>query len=144
MQVVNDIRVSINEFINGVVFNYGRSADTALASAVLEINQWFVHLDPVTIEGELQNFERARIQIGFLLQDAPDSSYDANDTNLEIDLSIEEIQQKAKLKALEWANYFVDNYKYNGITYSVAPVTRIKNVMSGVLLTMQVSYKQSC
>ena len=144
MQIVSDIRESVNDHIKDGVFNYGRATDTALASANLEVVSWFVHLDPVQIDGEVNLNERARVDIGFLQQDKPDSSFDAVDSNLDIDASIEQIQSDAKDLSLQWLNYFLDNYKYSCTTYTIRDVTRIKNVMSGVLLSVTFLYKPKC
>lgn len=143
MQIINDIRESVNQSIIGSLFNYGRNYDTALASAKLEVDNYFIHLDPLEFSGVINETETANVNIGFLLQDKPDSEYDS-ETNLDISDSIEDIQDNCKIKCLEWLNYFADNYKYQVVNYSITPATRIKNVMSGVLLTFSVTYKPSC
>lgn len=141
--IQQNIREHIAKFIPTSVFNYGRPADTALASAEISIDDWFIHLDPVTFEGTVDDKETARIVIGFLKQDSPDSSFD-NENELSINDSIELLQHNAKLKALSWLNDFLDNYRYGAVTYTLTPATRIKNVMSGVLLTVNLNYKQRC
>lgn len=141
--IVDDIREHLSTFIKGSVFSYGRPFDTALAAATIEIDQWFIHLDPVTFDGIANDSEKCKLSIGFLLQDKPDSTFD-KDENLDIDDSIEMIQSDAKVKALLWLNDFLDNYTFSGSTYTITPVTRIKNVMSGVLLNVTLSYKPTC
>lgn len=141
--IQQDIREHIATYIPTAVFSYGRPFDTALDAAKIEIDEYFIHLDPIRFEGVVNDIETANISIGFLLQDTPDSEYD-NENNLDITDSIETIQNNAKVKALAWLNDFLDNYTFSGSTYSITPVTRIKNVMSGVLLTVQLRYKPTC
>lgn len=141
--IQQDIREHIATFDSTAVFSYGRPFDTALDAATIEIDQYFIHLDPIRFEGVVNETELANVSIGFLLQDKPDSSFD-NENNLDITDSIETIQHNAKVKALSWLNDFLDNYTFSGSTYTITPVTRIKNVMSGVLLTLQLRYKPTC
>jgi len=141
--IVDDIREHLRTYLKDSVFSYGRPFDTALASATIKIDEWFVHLDPVTFEGIADDTEKCKLSIGFLLQDKPDAEFDA-DENLDINDSTEEIQWLGKVKALAWLNDFLDNYTFSGSTYTITPVTRIKNVMSGALLNVTLSYKPTC
>lgn len=144
MQIVNDIRESVNTYIDGVVFNYGRKFDHAIETNKIEVDGWFVHLDPITLNGKSNDGTKtATVNIGFLKQDNPDSEYD--DTNeLEITPSIEILQSDANQKAVDWLNYFLDNYHYSDGNYTLTPATRIVNVMSGCLMNVSLSFKQSC
>lgn len=141
--ILDDIRGSIKKFIPTAVFSYGRSFDAALASATVEIDEWFIHLDPISFNGTLNEFENAVVNIVFLKQDKPDSEFDKAQ-NLEISKSIEEIHSEAKDKAISWVNDFLDNYLFSGSSYTLTPAIRVKNVMSGVLLNLTISYKPSC
>lgn len=141
--IVDDIREHLSTYLIGSVFSYGRAFDTALATANIEIDKWFIHLDPVTFEGEINIFERVKLSIGFLKQDKPDSSFDDSE-NLDTSESIEAIQSEAKDTATAWLNDFLDNYLFSGNSYSITPVTRVKNVMSGCLINVTLSYKPSC
>ena len=142
--IIQDIREHLTKYLSSAVFSYGRPFDTALASTNIEIDEWFIHLDPITYEGTLNNStESVRLSIGFLKQDVPDSSYDEAE-NLDINESIETIQQDAKKTAINWLIDFLDNYQYSDSLFTLTPVTRVKNVMSGILLNVTLSYKVQC
>jgi len=143
MTIQDEIRESIKAYSSTAVFSYGRNFDTALKTYKDEIQEWFVFLDPISFSGQANNTESANVVIGFLKQDTPDSSYDKDD-NLEINQSIEEIQSEAHVFALGWLNYFLDNYKYSDSTYTLDPITRIKNVMSGKLMRVTFNGKPKC
>ncbi len=142
--LIDDIRESIKGYIKTSVFSYGRSFDTALKASEELVTDYFIHLDPLTYNGKSNDsIESVNISLGFLLQDKPDSQYDKED-NLDITDSIEEIQASTKLKANGWLNYFLDNYRYSDAEYEILPITRVKNVMSGSLLKVKLSYKNPC
>ena len=141
--IQDDIREHLKTYLKDSVFSYGRPFDTALASANIKFNDWFIHLDPVSYGGTPGDSENCKLSMGFLLQDKPDSQFDAAE-NLDLDASIEQIQNDAKTLAVNWLNDFLDNYKFSGSTYAITPVTRIKNVMSGVLLVVTLNYKPTC
>lgn len=142
--LIDDIRESIKSYIKTSVFSYGRPFDTALESSKESIQDYFIHLDPLTYNGKSNDAtEYVNISLGFLLQDKPDSSYDKVE-NLDITESIEEIQSSTKLKAIGWLNYLLDNYHYSDAEYEILPITRVKNVMSGSLLKVKLSYKTPC
>ena len=141
--IQDDIREHLKIYKPTAVFSYGRNFDTALDSNLKLITDWFIALDPITFNGNVNDTESAQVVMGFLKQDSPDSTYDKDD-NLEIDLSIEEIQSDAHTFALAWLNDFLDNYKYSAVTYTLTPITRIKNVMSGKLLTVTFNGKPTC
>jgi hypothetical protein len=143
MTIQDEIREHIKIFKPTAIFSYGRSFDTSLKTALDLITDWFIYLEPVTFNGQANNTESATIVMGFLKQDSPDSSYDKDD-NLDIDPSIEEIQSDAHTLALLWLNDFLDNYKYSDSTYTLEPITRIKNVMSGKLLRVTFNGKPKC
>jgi len=141
--IQDDIREHLKTYKPTAVFSYGRNFDTALDSNLKLIIDWFIPLDPISFNGVVNDTESANVVMGFLKQDSPDSSYDKDD-NLEIDLSIEEIQAEAHKFALDWLNDFLDNYKYSVVNYTLDPVTRIKNVMSGKLLRVTFNGKPTC
>jgi len=142
--IINDIREHLSTYISNGVFSYGRAFDTALASANIEIDEWFIHLDPITERGKLNESTLLYdVGIGFLKQDKPDSSYDEAE-NMDIDPSIETIQKEAYVKAKAWLGDFLDNYPYSDGDFNITPVTRIKNVMSGCFLKVTLSGKSSC
>jgi hypothetical protein len=143
MTIQDEIREHLKTFKPTAIFSYGRSFDTSLKTALDLITDWFIYLEPVTFNGQADNIESSQIVLGFLKQDSPDSSYDKDD-NLDIDPSIEEIQSDAHKLALQWLNDFLDNHNYSDGTYTIAPITRIKNVMSGVLLTVTLNGKPKC
>lgn len=141
--ILDDIRADIAKNIPTAVLSYGRPFDTALASANISIDDWFIHIDPLTYDGNLNNGESVKLVIGFLKQDAPDSSFDDVE-NLDVTDSIERLQNDAKVKAVNWLKNFLDNYKYSESNYTILPATRVKNVMSGIVLTVTLSYKLPC
>jgi hypothetical protein len=141
--IQQDIREHIKKYKPTAIFNYGRSFDTALAAANNSVQDWFIFLDPVVFTGVPNETESANVLIGFLKQDSPHSEFDA-DSNLEIDLSIEQIQDEAHTLAVAWLNEFLDTYKYSATAYTLNTVTRIKNVMSGKTLSVTFNYKPSC
>lgn len=141
--IQDDIREHLKTYKPTAVFSYGRNFDTALKSNLDLITEWFVTLDPISFNGVVNDTESASAVMGFLKQDSPDSAYDKDD-NLDIDLSIEEIQAEAHTFALAWLNDFLDNYKYSVVNYTLDPITRIKNVMSGKLLRVTFNGKPTC
>jgi hypothetical protein len=142
--IQDDIREHLKVYKPSAVFSYGRSFDTALKAYENEVIDWFIFLDPVTFTGQANNTESSNVVIGFMKQDRPDSAF-AKDDNLELDLSIEEIQSEAHTLALGWLNDFLDTYrKYSDGSYTLEPITRIKNVMSGKLLRVTLNGKPSC
>lgn len=142
--IQDDIREHLKVYKPNAVFSYGRSFDTALKAYENQVIDWFIFLDPVTFTGQSDNTESSNIVIGFLKQDKPDSSFDKDD-NLDIDPSVEEIQTEAHILALAWLNNFLDTYrKYSDGTYTLEPITRIKNVMSGKLLRVTFNGKPTC
>jgi hypothetical protein len=141
--IQDDIREHLKTYKPTAVFSYGRNFDTALKSNIDLITEWFVTLDPVSFNGVVNDTESSNIVMGFLKQDSPDSTFDKDD-NLDIDLSIEEIQSDAHTFALAWLNDFLDNYKYSVGNYTLDPITRIKNVMSGKLLRVTFNGKPTC
>lgn len=143
MSLINDIRQHTKVFDPQATFSYGRPFDTALASAKEEVLGYFIHVDPITFGGITDGTESAPVTIGFLKQDSPDSEYD-KDQNLDITPSIEELQDAAKIFAVQWLNSFLDTYQYGAANYTITPVTRIKNVMSGVMLSVTFNYKTPC
>jgi hypothetical protein len=145
MTIIQAIRESVQDSIQNSLFVYGRNSDTALESAK-ELNiGTFVYLEPIQKTGNLTDgFLTDNITIGFLTQDEPDSSSD-EDINEE---SIESMEQKvAEMEnvAIDWLDYFCNNYTYslNG-NYNLQPVFRIKNVMTGGLLTFQFIEPKQC
>lgn len=144
--IIDDIRASIKTYSPTSVFSYGRPADTAIASAKIGIDDWFIHLDPISTDGNAtDNNLSTPLSFGFLRQDKPDSEYD-EDQNLDIDPSIESIQKEAQTFAIGWLDHFMDNYgnQYSNTTYNISPATRVKNVMSGVLFRATFTYKGTC
>lgn len=142
--LIDDIRESTTTFIPQSVFSYGRSFDTALDAAKIEVDQWFIHLDPITFTGTTpDNAISAPLSLGFLKQDTPDSEFDQAQ-NLEITQSIEEIHDEALTLAVRWLNNFLDTYTYGTATYTAIPIVRVKNVMSGILLNVTFIYKLPC
>lgn len=141
--IQNDIRTHLKEYKPTSIVNYGRSFDTALEAAKKEIQDWFIFIDPIKYSGTINETETATAVIGFLKQDSPHSAYDVDD-NFEMSDSIEEIQDEAHTLALSWLSAFLDSYKYSVGNYSLDPLTRVKNVMSGVLFTVDFNYKPSC
>jgi|TARA_R110000868_G_scaffold240723_2_gene495237 hypothetical protein len=143
MTLQDEIKESLKLYSPNIVISYGRSFDTALATYRDEIQEWFAFIDPISFNGKANDIESANLVIGFLKQDEPDSSFDKDD-NLELNQSIEEIQSDAHTFALGWLNYFLDNYNYSDGNYTLDPVTRIKNVMSGKLLKVTLNGKPKC
>lgn len=139
--IVDDIRNSIGINIKRSVFSYGRSYDTAISTAKIEIDQWFVFIDPIFYSGEvIDGTKTAPVFIGFIKQDKPDSEFDT-EQNKDSFESIEQVQEEAQEVALTWLEYFRENYNYQVGAWSISPVTRVKNVMSGVVMQVSFSYK---
>lgn len=145
MTIIQAIRESIQDSIPNSLFVYGRNSDTALESAK-ELNiGTFVYLEPITKTSNLTDgFLTDNIVIGFLTQDEPDSSSDEQ-INEESILSMEEKIAEMENVAIDWLDYFCNNYNYalSG-SYTVQPVFRIKNVMTGVLITTQFIEPKQC
>lgn len=145
MTIIQAIRESIQDSIPNSLFVYGRNSDTALESAK-ELNiGTFVYLEPITKTSNLTDgFLTDNIVIGFLTQDEPDSSSD-KEINEESSLSMEEKIAEMENVAIDWLDYFCNNYTYslNG-NYNIQPVFRIKNVMTGVLMTFQFIEPKQC
>ena len=143
MTIQDQIRESLKIYSPEAVMSYGRNFDTAIKTYKDEITEWFVFLDPISINGKAGDTISNNITIGFLKQDAPDALYDKTD-NLEMTPSTEDIQDAAEVFALGWLDYFLDTYKYSDSNYTLDAVTRIKNVMSGKLLRVTLNGKPSC
>lgn len=144
--ITQDIRQSFVIYSPSTVFNYGRPADTTLAAAKIEIDDWFVHLDPVSTDGTMPDKNlTTSVSLGFLRQDTPDSEYD-DAQELSINDSIEKLQADAQTFAIGWLDFFMDNYgrKYGTATFRIQPATRVKNVMSGILFNVTFTYKAPC
>lgn len=145
MTIIQAIRESVQDSIQNSLFVYGRNSDTALESAK-ELNiGTFVYLEPIQKTGNLTDgFLTDNITIGFLTQDEPDSSSD-EEINEESSESMEQKVADMENVAIDWLDYFCNNYTYslNG-NYNLQPVFRIKNVMTGVLLTFQFIEPKQC
>lgn len=145
MTIIQAIRESVQDSIQNSLFVYGRNSDTALESAK-ELNiGTFVYLEPIQKTGNLTDgFLTNNITIGFLTQDEPDSSSD-EEINEESSESMEQKVAEMENVAIDWLDYFCNNYTYslNG-NYNLQPVFRIKNVMTGVLLTFQFIEPKQC
>lgn len=144
MTLQDEIRKHLTKYLPSSVFSYGRAFDTALSAAKLEINDLFIHLDPIETTGKASDGVIVkRVSIGFLKKDKPDSVFDKEE-NLEITPSVEEIQNSTETTAINWLSDFLDNYNYSDGDYTIRPITKVKNVMSGVLLTVNFSGKIKC
>ena len=144
MTITDEIREHLAIYLKQSVFSYGRAFDTALAAAKIPVNYWFIHLDPIEINGKANDaVQSIRLSMGFLKQDKPNSAFDKAE-NLDIDESIEEIQATAATEAINWLNDFLNEYPYSDGDYNIKPLTRVKSVMSGVLLTVTISGKIKC
>jgi len=147
MTLVESIRESINNCtdIKNAMFVYGRESDTALEAAKEQNIGTFVYLEPISKTiGVEDATQLANIVIGFLTQDEPDSSSD-EEINEESTSSMEKKVAEMESVANLWLNYFFNNYTYriNGV-YTLSPVFRIKNVMTGVLLTFSLIEPKQC
>jgi hypothetical protein len=147
MTLVQSIRESVKNCsdITNPLFVHGRSADTALASAKERVDGTFVYLEPITkTVGSEDSTQGAAIVIGFLTQDEPSSSSD-EELNEADELSMEEKVSAMETQATNWLDYFFDNYLFRiSGTYTVTPVFRIKNVMTGVFLTFTLIEPKQC
>lgn len=147
--IVDDIRESVKLFLPDSEFSYGRKFDTAIEASATTIKDYFVAMDPIRIVSTRSDKSRtASIVMAFLVLDKTDSNYDKG-TNKDVELSIEEKQANATLKAEEWVDYFMDiwskktgNTKYQISSLSINPLTRIKDVMSGVSIEFDLVYKR--
>lgn len=147
MTLVQKIRESVNNCpsLTNPLFVHGRSSDTALDAAKEQNIGDFVYLEPITKTGNTDvSTQLTTIVIGFLTQDEPHSESDEV-INEEETLSMEEKVNDMELKALAWLNYLFDNYtlRISG-NYTLTPVFRIKNVMTGVLLQFQLIEPKEC
>lgn len=144
MTLIQKIRTSVNNNIKNSLFVYGRNSDTALESAkVLNVGT-FVYLEPINKSFSItDSFYTCSITIGFLTQDEPDSESD-EELNEDMSLSMETKVADMETIAIEWLNTFAteDNYTINTVT--LQPVFRIKNVMTGVLLTFDLIEPKQC
>lgn len=149
--ITQDIRESVLLYLPTAEFSYGRKFDTAVEASKIKVNDYFVALDPISIRGSLLNKERvATISIAFLKLDSGDSNYD-NATNVALTDSIEKIQDDSITTAELWANYFQNvwsknnnNQRYMFGEISFNGLTRVKDMMSGVLASFTLTYKVNC
>ena len=147
MTIVQSIRESVKNCtdITNPLFVHGRSSDTALDSAKEQNTGTFVYLEPITKTVAVEDSTQlCSIVIGFLTQDEPDSESD-EEINEESSLSMEEKVAQMETEATAWLDYFFDNYNYRiSGNYTLAPVFRIKGVMTGVLLTFSLIEPKQC
>lgn len=147
MTLVEQIRESVNQcgVITNPLFVHGRDSDTALDAAKEQNIGTFVYLEPITKTGTTDiSTQTATIVIGFLTQDEPDSESDEEVNEASI-LSMEEKINNMEVEALSWLGYLFDNYNLRMAgTYTLSPVYRIKNVMTGVLLTFNLIEPKQC
>lgn len=121
-------------------FIYGRSFDSALQSSILSTEVAYVFLDPVIKNGTVfSSTSTYNISIGFIKQDAPDSS------EVEREVIVDEMEA---LCISFLTNLFENNVTINGDvimldSYTITPIYRIKNVCSGVLCTFTLTFSQN-
>lgn len=137
MLLVDNIRASLqNVGVDLDSFVYGRSFDSALETHIKPTIVSFVFLDPITKVGTLDDGSEVNsISIGFIKQDAPDSS------ELEREALVDEMDELA-LTFL--TNLYSSTPLFQLGQYSMAPIYRIKNVCSGVLYTFTAIGKRPC
>ncbi len=150
--IVDDIRESVKLFMPESEFSYGRRFDTAIEASRIKISDYFVAMDPVRHSTQRADKNRtASIVMAFLVLDKTDSNYDKATNKDAVELSIEEKQAEALLKAEQWADYFINVWcrlptktKYSIQTMQIDPLTRIKDIMSGVSVQFDLIYKTPC
>lgn len=145
MNIVQDIRESVKAANSQASFSYGRKWDTALEALILVTKDSLVCLDPVTYTGTVNdNTETANVSITFLKHDTKESIYD-KEVNESINDSMEEIVNICKADAQTWLSYFNDNYTlYQPLQYTMFPVHKIKDMCSGVNVSIQFQYNKGC
>lgn len=149
--IVDDIRESVKLFMPTSEFSYGRRFDTAIEASNIQVSDYFVAMDPVRHStSRIDKNRTASVVMAFLVLDMDDSNYD-KESNKDVELSIEEKQANALIKAEQWADYFIDvwcrisgNTKYSITSMQINPLTRIKDMMSGVSVEFDLVYKKPC
>lgn len=141
-----DIRESLTEFDENIVFSYGRSLDNALKSAKEDINSYLVCLDPPSYTGSLiDSNETKQISLSWLKLDQADSEADEvlNDGQIE---SMEAIVKDCHDKGVQWLKSFADTHynKYTINNYTGFEAFRVKHMMTGFVFTLSVSHKLPC
>jgi len=149
--ITQDIRESVLLYLPTAEFSYGRKFDTAVEASKIKVTDYFVALDPISIRGSLISKEKiATISIAFLKLDSGDSNFD-NATNVATTDSIEKIQDDSLIVAENWAYYFQNTWSKNNSNQrymfgeiTANGLTRVKDMMSGVLLNFTLTYKVNC
>lgn len=141
--IVDDIRSSLEEYNQNIIFSHGRPLDTALTSAKLQISNYLVCLDPIPVNGVLGDKNRTgSITISWLKLDKADSHADKALNSSAIQ-SMEEIANECDEQCMTWANLFAETFtsKYLFGSYSGFSAYKVKHQVTGFVLTFQVTYK---
>lgn len=141
--IVDDIRSSLTQYNQDIEFSHGRPLDTALSAVKLKINNYLVCLDTIPVNGTLGDRNRTgSVAISWLKLDKPDSHADKALNQASVQ-SMEEIAQECDKECMTWANTFADTYsnKYSFGPYNGFPAYRVKNMLTGFVITFQVTYK---
>jgi len=136
MQLMVDIiRDAVIENNPDAEFIYGRPFDSALDTHIKATDVCYVFLDPIRKTGtQSDGHEVYQISIGFIKQDAPDSSVE------EMELIINEMDLQAK--GFRAALYALDSIMIDA--YAISEIRRIKNVCTGVLLELSITSTIPC
>lgn len=140
--LVNEIRnAAIAAGVDAQSFVYGRSFDSAIETGIKDTLDAFAFLDPVIKKGTISDRKESyRVSIGFIKQDAPDSS------ELERETMVDEMDDLCLdfLQILFDLNIAADGTILMFDSYSISPIYRIKNVCTGVLCTFEVMANRPC
>lgn len=141
-----DIRASLLKYNELIKFSYGRSLDNALNSIKLEIDNYLVCLDPPIYSGGiLDNNETKTISLSWLKKDNTDSVSDEAHNIASIE-SMEEIIKDCHDQCITWLKAFIDEYykKYGIDSYTGFEAFRVKDVLTGFVITLNVTSKLQC
>lgn len=141
-----DIRASLLKYNELIKFSYGRSLDNALNSVKLEIDNYLVCLDPPTYSGGLIDANETKtISLSWLKKDNVDSVSDEAH-NIAGVQSMEEIVKECHDHCITWLKGFADEYykKYTIDAYTGFEAFRVKDILTGFVITLNVSSKLPC
>lgn len=140
--IIDEIRDAvIAAGVSAASFIHGRSFDSALETITSDTTTAYAYLDPIVKTGLISTRQETySISIGFIKQDAPDSSPAEREVIVDQmdDLCLAFLQILFDLNVLEDGTIVMFD------TYTISPIYRIKNVCSGVLCTFSVVGSRPC
>ena len=116
-------------------FLHGVSFEMAVDNQINDTTIAYVFLDPVVKTGSISNAtETYAISLGFIKQDAPESSPQEEEV----------IVEAMDIMAMAFLNSIYDSSVGMVDNYTVSPIRKIRNVCTGVLLTFDLVTVRPC